>query len=126
MTRSTSASAISVFAEPRRCCSGTPARAQRSASPAHASGRNSRKPTGTGTSPLARVSETRTWQFARLPSRPQYWRATPTENLPCLGNAVSSMTNTASGPPTRASALSTRSRRKGASSQAALVTKWWS
>jgi hypothetical protein len=49
------------------------------------------------------VSETRTWQLARLPKAPQYWRATPTECLPCFGRAVSSMTKTASGPPTSAS-----------------------
>ena len=50
MTRSTSASAISVFAKTRRCSSGTPTPAQRSGSLAHASGRNRRSPTGIGTS----------------------------------------------------------------------------
>ena len=108
MTRSTSSSAISGFASARRCSSGTPARAQRSGSAVHSSGRNRRSPTGTGTSPRARVSETRTWQFARLPRPPQYCRATPTECLPCFGRAVSSITSTASGPPTSASASSAR------------------
>src|SRR3954464_13974731 len=104
MTRSTSSSAISGFASGRRCPSGTPARAQRPGSAVHSSGRNRRSPTGTGTSPLARVSETRTWQLARLPRQPQHCRATPTECLPCFGRAVSSITSTASGPPTSASA----------------------
>lgn len=96
------------------------------ASAARPSGRDSRSPSGTGTPPRASVSETRTWQLARLPSAPRYWRATPTESLPCLGRAVSSTTRTASGPPTSASALSTGVRREGASSQAALATKWGS
>ena len=34
---------------------------------------------------------TATWQLSCLPSIPQYWRATPTECRPCLGNPVSSM-----------------------------------
>jgi hypothetical protein len=38
----------------------------------HSSGRNSLSPIGTGTSPCAKVSETRTWQFACLPRMPQY------------------------------------------------------
>ena len=39
---------------------GSSARAQRSGSSTQAAGRNSRRPTGTGTSPPARVAETRT------------------------------------------------------------------
>ena len=58
MTRSTSASARSGFVRARRCSSGTPARAQRAGSAVHSSGRNSRSPSGSGTSPRARVSET--------------------------------------------------------------------
>src|SRR4051794_1916903 len=46
-----------------------------------------------------------TWQFARLPRQPPYWRVTPTEHVPCLGRAVSSIPSTAPGPPTRASAF---------------------
>ncbi|GGM26029.1 hypothetical protein GCM10010129_83100 [Streptomyces fumigatiscleroticus] len=37
---------------------------------------------------------TATWQSARLPSAPQYCRATPTEARPHLGNDTSSMTHT--------------------------------
>lgn len=33
-------------------------------------------------------------QFARLPTAPQYWRATPTDALPHLGNDTSSITHT--------------------------------
>ena len=41
---------------------------------------------------------TATWQLSVLPSCPQYWRATPTECVPCLGIPVSSaIQNT--GPP---------------------------
>src|SRR5215216_3651790 len=122
-TRSISARAISVLARTRRCSSGTPASAQRSGSLAHSSGRNNLSPSGTGTSSWARVSETRTWQFACLPRAPQYWRATPTERRPFLGKAVSSITSTALGPPTRASAFPARTARKGASSQAGLAMK---
>src|SRR4051812_10503403 len=79
--------------------SGTPAAAHRAASSVHACGRNSRKPRGIGTSLAASVSETSAWQFARLPSWPQYCRATPTERVPFFGSAVSSITNAASGQP---------------------------
>src|SRR5215208_1057343 len=122
-TRSISASAISVLARARQCSPGTPASAQRSGSLVHSSGRNNLSPSGTGTSSWARVSETRTWQFACLPRAPQYWRATPTERWPFLGKAVSSITSTALGPPTRASAFPARTARKGASSQAGLAMK---
>ena len=91
------------------------------------SGRKSRSATGTGTSPRARVSETRAWQFAVLPSTPQYCRATPTECSPFLGSAVSSMISTAlrpadeGGPPRAASTA-----RSGAVCQAGLLMKWCS
>jgi hypothetical protein len=44
-----------------------------------ASGRNSRNASMTGTSPLARVSDTSVWQLAVLPSTEAYCAATPTE-----------------------------------------------
>src|SRR3954465_14727395 len=84
-----------------RAASGTPAASQRSASSVQADGRNSRNPTGSGTSPHAKVSETSTWQFATLPSSPQYCRATPTESSPFLGTPTSSTTSTAPTPPPR-------------------------
>jgi hypothetical protein len=37
---------------------------------------------------------TATWQFARFPTAPQYWRATPTDAVPHLGNDTSSITHT--------------------------------
>ena len=43
------------------------------------SGRNRRKPTGTGTSFRASVTDTSVWQFALLPSIEAYCGATPTE-----------------------------------------------
>jgi hypothetical protein len=57
-----------------------------------------------GTSRRANVSDTRVWQLAILPSVEQYCGATPTECLPFLSIAVSSITNTASRPPTSLSA----------------------
>ena len=97
-----------------------------SASLTQASGRNRRKPTGMGTSPRARVSDTSAWQFARLPNWPQYCRATPTECRPCLTSAVSSTTSTASGPPTRRSACSASTRSKRSCGQGEADTKWCS
>ena len=64
------------------------------------SGRNSRNASMTGTSPRASVSDTRVWQFAVLPSAEAYCAATPTECVPFLAIAVSSITSTASLPPT--------------------------
>src|SRR6516165_2167695 len=52
----------------------------------------------------ASVSDTRVWQFAVLPSADVYCGATPTECVPFLGIAVSSITSTASLPPTSLSA----------------------
>lgn len=43
---------------------------------------------------MAAWTLTATWQFARLPTAPQYWRATPADALPHLGNGTSSMTHT--------------------------------
>ena len=85
ISRSISARAISGLVCAARAASGTPAAAQRSGSSVQQVGRNSRSPTGTGTSPRASVSETSTWQFAVLPSSPQYCGATPTEAVPFLG-----------------------------------------
>lgn len=43
---------------------------------------------------MAACTPTATWQLARLPRAPQYWRATPTEAVPHLGNDTSSTTHT--------------------------------
>jgi hypothetical protein len=72
------------------------------------------------------VSETSAWQLACLPSSPQYCGATPTDSVPLFGTPVSSITSTASAPPTRRSARSASTRQSGASSQAGLLTKWCS
>src|SRR3954468_1622384 len=100
ITRSISASAISALVRAACAVSGTPAASQRAGSSVQAAGKNSRSPTGSGTSPRASVSETRTWQFAVLPNAPQYCGATPTESSPFLGTAESSTTSTAASPPT--------------------------
>src|SRR4051794_28160452 len=65
-TRSISSSAIRHFGR-YATASGTPAAARRAASAARSSGRNSRRPTPTGTSAPARVSETSDWQVRPLP-----------------------------------------------------------
>jgi hypothetical protein len=51
----------------------------RSGSEVQLSGRNKRRPTITGTSPDASVTETSVWQLAFLPSDDAYCGATPTE-----------------------------------------------
>ena len=61
-----------------RSC-GTWARAMRSGSFVQLSGRNSRRPTITGTSRDANVTETSDWQFAVFPSDEAYCGATPTD-----------------------------------------------
>lgn len=43
---------------------------------------------------VAACTLTATWQFARLPNAPQYWRAIPTDALPHSGNDTSSTTHT--------------------------------
>jgi hypothetical protein len=72
--------------------------------PVQDSGKNSRRPTITGTSPRASVSDTKVWQLAVLPKAEAYCAATPTECVPFFGNVVSSMTRNASAPPTSLSA----------------------
>src|ERR1700758_4207006 len=52
----------------------------------------------------ASVSDTRVWQLAVLPSAEAYCAATPTECVPFFDIALSSITNTASRPPTSRSA----------------------
>src|SRR3974390_274418 len=81
------------------------------------SGRNNRNASMTGTSPRASVSETRVWQFAVLPNAEAYCGATPTEYVPFLGSAVSSITSTASLPPTSLSACTRNSVSRGLASQ---------
>ena len=104
---------------------GTPALARRTGSLVQLSGRNRRRPTVTGTSPRASVSETSVWQLAFLPSDEAYCGATPTECLPFFGSAVSSMMRKASRrppgdrprpaePPPAAPCPRSRRRRSGA------------
>src|SRR5262245_7644085 len=103
MAQSISARAISGFVRAVRYSAGTPARSNRARLLVQLSGRNNRNASTTGTSPRASVSDTRVWQFAVLPSAEAYCAATPTECMPFLGIAVSSITSTASLPPTSCS-----------------------
>ncbi len=100
----------------RLSVSGTRALAIRTESLVQLSGRNRRRPTITGTSPLANVAETSVWQLAVLPRVEAYCAATPTEWLPFFGRAVSSITNTALSPPTSRSAWTRSSASSGAAS----------
>src|SRR5258708_1304737 len=71
----------------------------------------------TGTSPRASVSDTKVCQLPALPSAEAYCAATPTECVPFLGIAVSSITSTASSPPTSLSAWISSSVSTGVASQ---------
>src|SRR3954451_22475896 len=71
--------------------SGTPAARQRARSSVHSFGKYRQKPSGELPRASVRCRLTAIWQFAVLPSVPEYWRATPTECSPFLGNPVSSM-----------------------------------
>src|SRR5262245_48725049 len=104
LPRSISTKAISGFVRAMPYSAGPSARSNRARLLAQLSGRNSRNASMTGASPRAHVSDTRVWQFAVLPSAEAYWEATPSECMPFLGIAVSSITGTASLPPTNLSA----------------------
>jgi hypothetical protein len=78
----------------------------------------------TGTSPEASVTDTSVWQFAFLPSTVAYCGATPTEALPFLGSAVSSMISQALSPPTNPSACRHNVASSGALSQIPAPMKW--
>jgi hypothetical protein len=47
---------------------------------------------------VATESVTAPWQLSRLPSWPQYCRATPTDSLPFFGSPVSSTSQARIGP----------------------------
>src|SRR5262249_40568130 len=106
-----------------RATLGTRARSNRDRLLVQLSGRNNRNASTTGTSPRASVSDTRVWQFAVLPSADAYCGATPTECVPFLGIAVSSITSTASLPPTSLSAWTSSSVSTGVASQTPPVMK---
>jgi hypothetical protein len=87
-------------------------------------GHNSRQSSGQQACSVTALTDTPSWQLARLPSVPQYWRPTPTECVPSLGKPVSSTTHA-----TGSSALVSRSasrRRTGRQSQGLAATKWCS
>ena len=73
------------------------ASARRCGSSAQLSGRYNRQLSTAAPSVHTSCKLTATWQFAVLPSVPEYWRSTPTECEPCFGKPVSSITHIASG-----------------------------
>lgn len=113
---------MSALVRGARQASGTPARSIRPASLVRLPGRNRLKAATTGTSRRAKVSETSVRPLAVLPSAEASCGATPTERRPFFAGAVSSTTNTASAPPTRASARLASSSSRGASSHSPLPT----
>ena len=91
-----------------RTASGMPARCRRRAAAAAAtgsasawssqlSGQNSRQSAAHEASSFTRCTLTATWQFAVLPSVPEYCRATHGDAFPSLGNPVSSTTSASTG-----------------------------
>ena len=109
MIRSISVRAISGFVRAARYSAGTPARSNRARFLVELSGRNNRKASMIGTSPRPSVSYTSVWELAVLPSAEAYSVAIPTECVPFLAIAVSSITSTASLPPTSLSAWTSSS-----------------
>ena len=67
--------------------------------------------------PRASVNDTSVWQLAVFPSADAYCGETPTECSPFFGMAVSSITSTASPPPTSLSAWTRSSASSGAASR---------
>ncbi len=70
------------------------------------------------------LTDTPSWQLARLPSVPVYWRCTPTEHGPSLGKPVSSTTHAVG--PSAPISRSARRRRTGPGSHGLVATKWCS
>ena len=70
------------------------------------------------------LTDTPSWQLARLPSVPVYWRPTPTEHGPSLGKPVSSTTHAVG--PSAPISRSARRRRTGPGSHGLVATKWCS
>jgi hypothetical protein len=77
---------------------------------------NSRQSIGHDAPSVTALTDTPIWQLPTFPSAPQYWRATPTDILPCLGNPVSSITHAAGAIPShmrRANARRTATQSHG-------------
>jgi len=102
-------------ATPRGRC----ARARWSSSAAQCSGRYSSNEVSHAIFPAIKAVDTATWQFATLPSAPQYCRWTPTDAVPCFGNPVSSIAKI----PRRTGISSRRRRQNGRTSQVECVMK---
>lgn len=77
----------------KRTARGLRARPRRRAV-SHTSGRYSAAPSSHARVPVHNATVTAVWQFASLPSAPQYWRPTPTEAAPCLGKLEPSRMST--------------------------------
>ena len=91
------------------------------ASSSQLSGTNSRQSKGQLACSVTALTDTPSWQLAVLPSVPEYWRCTPTEQAPSLGNPVSSTAH-ATGPSAVTSTSASR-RRTGRQSHGETATK---
>jgi len=91
-----------------RTSPGIPARCRRRAAPAAATGsasawssrlagQNSRQSAAHDAASFTRCTLTATWQFAVLPSVPEYCRATHGDAVPSFGKPVSSTTSASTG-----------------------------
>jgi hypothetical protein len=67
------------------------------------------------------LTDTPNWQLAVLPSVPEYWRCTPTEQAPSLGKPVSSTTHAVRS--SAAVSTSASRRRTGRQSHGLAATK---
>ena len=102
---------------------GIPTSARRPGSVTQSSGRKSAHVSGTEVVSVPRCTVTATWQLAVFPRAPQYWRATPTECVPCFGKLVASRRYTASG--SRASTtVWARASWTGSQGQGLWFTNW--
>jgi hypothetical protein len=91
---------------------------------APAFGRNSRQSNGQLACSVTALTDTPSWQLAVLPSVPEYWRCTPTEQVPSLGKPVSSTAHAVGS--SASTSRSARRRRTGRQSQGETATKWCS
>jgi hypothetical protein len=88
------------------------------------SGTNSRQSSGQEACSVTALTDTPSWQLALLPSVPEYWRCTPTEQGPSLGKPVSSTTHAVGS--SAAVSTSASRRRTGRQSHGLAATKWCS
>ena len=91
----------------------------RASTVSHDAGTYNAAPSIQACTPVHSAAVTATWQLATLPNVPQYWRATPTECIPCFGKLVASRMTT----PERAGMTERSCRHTRATSHGAWLMK---